>query len=580
MGNKAVNIIISIVLLFSSTLCWADKAYKSKRWRLKYQGEMPRTIAITYPDGTKKTYWYIKYKIINNHDRDIPWMVNLRIIIDKPREGVPESKLPGMFFNAEITANRDKEEYIKNLMTYYDVDLPIAKKEIFEKLGLHPRLSKNEKAIVACLDNKKAKTIMEIMSQAGISYEQAQQALTRLVVNNLVISQEVERNPVFVKGSLQYATFWINDEKLANKVNEVQAKVGDVIAGWEVLDFDRNRVVMKKNDIVTSFSRGSTLEYLYLKTDKSFVEEDVRYVSGMAAKGTYKGRMYGSGSKKGQRYAFENAMIPKKSVRHGLAIFQNISPEMDFMAVVVTGLVDPIVRRDGLIYIENEVYMCGYKRPGDAYYSNSTPLTPLYQKWMVISTRPVKGRGKARPKKSETELGMSEDSDEPGLAKTPAAEEKKSPAKEGFSEGFGEEGGEFGFGEEGEEVKEKKTPPASTDFLNKPYVAIAKKFLMANSKEEMLPLCTKSLQRIFASAAQAKPTLQIKRVVSASDSGNSAKVVVEAAGKQGKGTVFLIKESGAWKVDDMGVPTPKGEMRIRMLFMMMQRALKKMGKHK
>ena len=134
MGKKAFKVIIIIALLFSSTLCWSDKIYKSKRWRLKYQGEMPRTLTITYPDGIKKTYWYIKYKIINDHDRDIPWMVNIRIIIDKPQEGIAESKLPGMLYNAEIPDGVDKEEYIKNLMTYYDVDLPIAKRQILDQL--------------------------------------------------------------------------------------------------------------------------------------------------------------------------------------------------------------------------------------------------------------------------------------------------------------------------------------------------------------------------------------------------------------------------------------------------------------
>ena len=422
---------------------------------------------------------------------------------------------------------------------------------------------------------------MDIMAQAGISYEQAQQALTKLVVNNLAMSQEVERNPIFVKGTLQHATFWINDEKISDKVNEIQAKTGDVIAGWELLNFDRNRVVMKKNDIVTSFSRGATLEYLYLKTDKSFVEEDVRYVSGMAAKGTYKGRMFGNGSKKGKRYTFESAVIPKKSVRHGLAIFQEISPEMDFMAVMVTGLVDPIVRRDGLIYVENEAYMYGYKRPGDAYYSDRAPLTPLYQKWLVVSTRPIKGRGKARPKKDGADLGLTETPEETAVDKTSDTPvKKKTVAKEGFEEGFGEESGEFGFGEEGEEVKEKKASLAKTpaDFSTKPYVAVAKKFLEAKSKEQTLPLCSKSLKKILGSKNAKMQQNQFSKgitIVNASDSGSRAKVVFSAKGQKKNGSVYLIKENGSWKVDDVGIPTPKGEMRIRVLFMMMQRALKK-----
>lgn len=379
MGSKLFKIwLVSLLILFSHTL-FAQKRYQSRRWRLDFESDPPKSITIVQPDGKKDIYWYVRYKIINNTPRNIPWMFNIKLVIDKVREGVAIGKVPEVFFNATFPAGVNKEQYMKNLRAYYDVNLPVVKKEILSRLKLYPRFSKNTKAVLSALDSNTPKDVISIMEEVGLSYEETETCLNRLVVNNLAISQEAKGNPIFVRGTLGHTLFIVNDK-------EVKAKAGDKIAGWTIVSFDRNRVVMKKGDVITSFCKGSTIEYLYAKTLKRVVERDTIYFTGMDAKGTYKGRIPKKEVKKGKKYLFETNVIPKKSIRHGIAIFSNVSEEMDFMAIVVSGLVDPIVKRNRKVYVENEVMMVAYKRLGDEYHSDRDTMVHLYKKNEVLST--------------------------------------------------------------------------------------------------------------------------------------------------------------------------------------------------
>ena len=143
---------------------------------------------------------------------------------------------------------------------------------------------------------------------------------------------------------------------------------------------------MSKQGVVTSFYKGATLEYLYSATGKIFYEHDLQYNGGMDIRGRYEGLKIDPKTNN-IHYVFKNAVIPKNSVRHGIAIFSNISPAADFIAIVVSGLVDPLVRRKNKVFIENEVLMIGYQRPGDEFYNSPNVLTPLYTKRSILLSR-------------------------------------------------------------------------------------------------------------------------------------------------------------------------------------------------
>jgi hypothetical protein len=232
------------------------------------------------------------------------------------------------------------------------------------------------------LDPEKPKDVEQIMKEANLGYPEVEMALVNLVINNLAISQEIESNPTFIDVKPQGPVFLENNQ-------EVTKKVGETIAGWELLSYSQDVAVMKKNDIITTFAKGSTLEYLYVKTHKEPVERDLTYLCGMSSQGVYKGRVKAEPNAGEKLYSFQNVVIPKKTIRYGLAIFQDIAQEMDFMAIVVSGLVDPLVRRKGQLYVENEAFMIGYAKVKEEN-SPEEVLNPLYQRWVILSSRESK----------------------------------------------------------------------------------------------------------------------------------------------------------------------------------------------
>lgn len=381
---KKIVVLTLLVLVSAFTLAQKNDN-TSGRWRLKFDlQEAPKPIIIDDGDGQKNVYWYCRYQITNDTERDIPWMISIKIVVDKTREGVSESQVPGLFYRAEIPEEAgdkkvDREAYVNQLRAYHDTDFLIVKKQIMEQLRLYPALNEKEKAVLAALEAEKAKAIEEIMKQTNLSYAETENALLNLVMRNLVMSQETTGNPIFFGSNAQGAIFSENNQ-------EAIKKPGDKVAGWELLAIDKDTVMMKKDDVVTKFGKGSTLEFLYIKTNRHFVEKDMHYTSGMASRGVYKG-LASADPEASKRFAFQHNVIPKKSVRHGLAIFQDISPQMDFMAIVVSGLVDPLVRRQGKIYLENEVFMIGYSKGRDETSGTQESLTQLYQRWIVLSSK-------------------------------------------------------------------------------------------------------------------------------------------------------------------------------------------------
>ncbi len=371
-----------VVFLFSQHLTWADSSNQIGRWRLEFKNDVPKEIILTEPDGTKRVYWYFRYTVRNNTDRDISYMVKIKMVIDKTKPGIPTSQVPQIFANAKIPSTvADKKEYIESLQTYHDIDLPIVKNKIMESLRLYPKLSEKERAVWSVVSNTEAASVFQVMETTSLSYVEAESTLNRLTVKNLMISQEVDGNPTFVGSKKNEAFFWLNDD-------EVVRKAGEEIAGWEVVSFDKNSVVLKKNGIQNYLRVGSGLEYLYTKTDKALFERDDSYLAGFATLGNYKGR---NAEGDGPKYEFKRNMIKKNSSLQGIAIFSNPSPETDFMAIVVSGLIDPIVQRYNIVYAYNEVAMFGYRRVGgDEFSTQSESLVPLYRKWEVLATKVIR----------------------------------------------------------------------------------------------------------------------------------------------------------------------------------------------
>ncbi len=385
MGKKIWQNALYCLIIFSQILCAQQlfipqKEYKSTRWRLKFENSEPKTITVSEPDGEKKVYWYIHYKVTNSTERDIPWMLHIRMVIDKAKEGVQESKIPGLFYEAKLP-EENKEEYLNNLQTYYDTDMPVVRKEILTHLRLYPEVSKNDKAILNALSTSQSKDIMDIMKECDLTYAQIEQRLNDLVIQNLVVSQETLGRCVFIGTKGKKALFLVHDQ-------ESSAQVGESINGWEIVSFSQNQVMLKKNDVLKTLASGNAIEYLYLKTDKILMERDFPIVSGMSARGTYKGLLLEE--KSGKIYDFKKAIIPSKSVVHGLAIFSHVSKEMDFMGIVVSGLVDPIVKRNRKVYLENSVLIAAYKKPGDSFGNHVSPITPLYRRDVILSTKEIK----------------------------------------------------------------------------------------------------------------------------------------------------------------------------------------------
>ena len=387
MGSRVTlwTIVVVLMLLATQIGMAQNPTSASGRWRLKFELlDTPRPITLQDNEGQKQVFWYFRYQVVNDTERDIPWMVSVRVVVDKTREGVAEGLVPGLFYHAEIPeeiADKkvDKEEYINRLRTYYDIDLPLVKKEIMDVLQLHPKLQERDKNILAALDAEKPKSIEEIAKATALSPSEVEAALIFLVINNLALSQEAPGNLMFLGDSPQGAMFLENGQEVAKKAGE---KIGD----WDVISYTGTQVMLKKGDEIMPFLKGSNLDYLYIKTQKAMVERDTNYLSGMAAKGVYKGRYAGEQATADKVHQFQSATIPKKSIRHGLAIFQDLAQDMDFMAVVVTGLVDPLVRRKGQINLESEVYMIGYAKGGGEA-AQEEMLVPLYQRWTILGSK-------------------------------------------------------------------------------------------------------------------------------------------------------------------------------------------------
>ncbi|NUM34084.1 MAG: hypothetical protein HUU50_06050 [Candidatus Brocadiae bacterium] len=383
MGKKTWQIAVMYFLIVCVPMLYAQnllgKEYKSTRWRLKFENSDPKSITITEPNGEKKVYWYIQYKVMNNTEREIPWMLHIRMVIDKAKEGVQESKVPGLFYEAKLP-DENKEEYLNNLQSYYDTDFPVVRKEILRHLKLYPELSANDKAILSALSTTQPKDIMDIMKDCGLSYIQIEQRLNDLVVQNLAISQEIIGKSLFMGAKGKHALFLVHDQ-------ESSVKVGETINGWELVSFSHDKAIIKKNDILKTLAKGTAVDYLYLKTDKILMERDSPIVSGVSARGSYKGLM---DEQSGKTYHFKKASIAPKSVVHGLAIFSNVSREMDFMGIVVSGLVDPIAKKNKKTYLENLVLISAYKKPGDSYGNDVSPVTPLYRREVILNSKEVK----------------------------------------------------------------------------------------------------------------------------------------------------------------------------------------------
>lgn len=377
MGKKIWQVcLISFLILWTQNL-WAEKEYKSKRWRLKFENTAPKSITITEADGVKKTYWFIQYKVSNNTEKDIPWRITIKCVIDQPKEGVAVSQVPGIFYEGRIPEG-NKEEYLNNLQAYFDMDLPLVKKAILSHLKLYPKLTAEEKKLRALL-TETPKSAMELKQEAGLSYEETESILNNLVVKNLALSQEIEGRSIFLGTKNKLAIFQSYEK-------ENEAKVGDSINDWKIVSINPKEVILQKENVLKSVPRGSTVEFLYSKHDKIIMEQDEPVVTGISAKGTYDGMIVGA-DKKQKRYEFKNRMIAKNSVVHGLAIFSDVSPDMDFMAIVVTGLVDPVAKRNQKIYIENEVLIDAYRHGKNREEDSSAELIPIYRKEEILSSK-------------------------------------------------------------------------------------------------------------------------------------------------------------------------------------------------
>ena len=323
-----------LVALFSLQIVVAEK--KSRRWRLDFEMlEKPTRIIVTEPDGIQNVYWYFRYIVRNDTDQDINYSINIKLVVDKPAPGVTENKVPQLFHNAKIPFDvEDKEKYINSLQKYYDTDFPIAKEAIYQDLGLHPVLTNDEKKVLSVLGDQFTRSAIDISKEVKLPYTTVDTALESLLAKNLIIGSELDGRPTFLNSGITYANFSIDNV-------EVTKKKGDTISGWEVISFAKGAVIIKKEDVVKKVTGGSVIEYRYSRSNKSPFEKTQYYYAGMNGKGSYLGRQ----ESEDKKYRFKRDVIKKGSSRRGIAIFYGVSPETDFMAVVVSGLVNPIVRR-------------------------------------------------------------------------------------------------------------------------------------------------------------------------------------------------------------------------------------------
>lgn len=391
MTLRNIYIYFFCLVFISSAYLFADnKDYYSRRWRLKFENSAPATCIVKLPDGSQRKYWYVLYKVTNDMNRDIPWMINIKLVIDKVKRGVVEADVPEVFHKATIPASViDKAKYLDSLETYYDTDLPLVKQQILHDLRLTSKLSNIEEKILATLKEKGLSSIMVLREATGLSYQELDEYLNKLVIKNLVISQETFGQCTFLGAK---------DRKTAQFMifNEIRdLKVGDKINKWDLISFTPKRATLKQDDVEKTISTGMGVEYLYEATGKFMMKGEFTRESGMTARGTYKGKVT-DGTKK---YNFIRRMIPKNSSVEGLAIFSDVSPEMDFCAIVVSGLVDPIVRKDRKLYAEKEIFLNAYEQPGDAFNNNYTPIKPLYKKWIIIDRKEV-NKPAPKPEKS------------------------------------------------------------------------------------------------------------------------------------------------------------------------------------
>lgn len=542
MSDKSLLAILCLILVVSFA-SWGqdDKASSQEekvlpksilsRWRLNFKmlGN-PESIIVTDPSGKREAYWYFLYEIVNDSGRRIPWRGDLRLVIDKTREGVAEIKVPGLFNEATIpeekegsyylliietreTVKRAKtfvwevvlfqdednnlslvnrrlldmksgaeyalppkyigdnkdpevfetaefisidmnkvddfevseinkmanqilplldpkysesnisvnipkaarqigmkeyntsEIYANRLRTYFDVDLPVIKNEIMEKLQLYPKLTPQENIALMALEPQKDEKVgktktaielvgpyyllaLEIQAESGnvfwevilqednpqhytligqreiqlenyampsgftaldprqeevyqkakdgtmnlleqgkyefkelhhagsfiLSYEEAENALTNLVVRKLVLPEETPEDPVWVGGGKASGLKFL--VRKDGKAQEVVIREGDTaeIAGWVLISCEESddtatKITMKKGDVITGFYPGATLEYFYSKTYRYFVERNDNYAAGLSARGTYKGystRNQYRGSSIRDRFVYEN----------------------------------------------------------------------------------------------------------------------------------------------------------------------------------------------------------------------------------------------------------------------------------
>ncbi len=369
MYNRIFQLICVIIIIASMVQA------QGKRWRLKFEHTAPEMITIIEPDGMKKNYWYFRYKLTNDTDRDIKEChLQIRLVIDKNAPGVLERDVPNIFYQAQFPEGVNKSQYLKNLQTFYDTDLPLVKQEILTRLGIYPKLSIEEKKVLSLLEDKTPKSPMDLMKKAKMSYQELRTILDGLVIKNLAIPEEVQGSSTFIEGKNGNAIFLIYNQ-------ENTIRMGETINGWQIISCTENRVTLKKNNILNTLSQGMLVESSYTKSGKIQFERDPYLVSAANVRGVYKGKLLGSGEKK---YDFKGHVIPKNSAQEGIAIFASVPVRTDFMAIVVNGLVDPIVGRKGKLFIEEEVWMAGYQCINHIL---EKKIVPLYQRWEILSSR-------------------------------------------------------------------------------------------------------------------------------------------------------------------------------------------------
>lgn len=276
-----------LVLLSSSYLFADNKGYYSRRWRLKFENSAPATCMVKLPDGSQRRYWYILYKVTNDMDRDIPWMVNIKFVIDKVKRGVVEADVPEVFYKATIPASvTDKAKYLDSLETYYDTDLPLVKQQILRNLKLTSKLSAIEEKILAALKERSISSIdqdydyiniMELRKKTGLSYQELDEYLNKLIIKNLVISKETFGQCTFLgtkdRKTAQFMIF--------NEIRDL--KVGDKVNKWDLVSFTPTRAILKQDDVEKTVSKGMGVEYLYKATGKFVMKGEFNRESGMTA---------------------------------------------------------------------------------------------------------------------------------------------------------------------------------------------------------------------------------------------------------------------------------------------------------